>query len=538
MESSKPPDSTGSSGDNARKPEPPSRPEREREVAVPEDAVNRGPDQERALSAREHALIVREEALRAREEAVRTSADVERLMGQLREANERLIVTAVQAQTMSEDTRTEAARAKTEIARLMAQVEDANGRLVRATAHAQTMAEHAHTMAEEAERANRLKDEFLGTVSHELRTPLNAILGYARMLRDGTVKRDRETRAAEIIERNATALTQIVEDVLDVSRIISGKTRLNVQCVELAAVVNEAVETVRPTVDAKGVQLQTVVDPRHPIVSGDPDRLQQVVWNLLSNAVKFTPSGGQIHLWLERTNSHVDIVVRDTGRGIRPDFLPHVFERFRQADGRVSREYNGLGLGLAISRHLVELHGGTIHAASDGEGKGATFRVRLPLMMAATKSQRDPGRGPQQTKRPGGDTTLARLDGIHVLAVDDEEDSLTLLREILETAGAQVTTAASGQEALDAVQNIAPSVIIADIGLPGTDGFELIRRIRQWPTRSIREMPAAALTAYARSEDRQRALRSGFQMHLAKPIDPGELVAAVAAIARRQHLDT
>jgi CheY-like chemotaxis protein len=398
-------------------------------------------------------------------------------------------------------------------------------------------AAHAQTMAEEAERANRLKDEFLGTVSHELRTPLNAILGYARMLRDGTIKRDRETRAAEIIERNATALTQIVEDVLDVSRIISGKTRLNVQRVELAAVLNEALETIRPAVDAKGVQLQTVVDPRHPIVAGDPDRLQQVVWNLLSNAVKFTPSGGRIHLWLERTNSHVDIVVRDTGRGIRPDFLPHVFERFRQADGRVSREYNGLGLGLAISRHIIELHGGTIQAASGGEGKGATFRVRLPLMIAATESQRDPGREPQQTTPRGGNTTLARLDGIRVLAVDDEEDSLTLLREILETAGAQVTSVASSQEALDVVEKMAPCVIIADIGLPGMDGFELIRRIRQWPERSIREVPAAALTAYARSEDRERALRSGFQMHLAKPIDPGALVAAVAAIARRQHID-
>src|SRR5713101_4116006 len=285
MAPSKPPDSTRSSGDNAMKPEPPSRPEREREVAIREDAANRGPDQERALSARENALILREEALRAREDAARTGADVERLMGQLREANERLIVTAVQAQSMSEETRKETARAETEIARLMGQVREANERLVAATAHAQTMAEHAQTMAEEAERANRLKDEFLGTISHELRTPLNAILGYARMLHNGTVKRDRETRAVEIIERNATALTQIVEDVLDVSRIISGKTRLNVQSVELAAVVNEAVETVRPTAEAKGVRVLTVVDPRHPTVSGDPARLQQVVWNLLSNAV-------------------------------------------------------------------------------------------------------------------------------------------------------------------------------------------------------------------------------------------------------------
>ncbi len=525
MDSFKPPDSTGSSGNDAMKSEPPSRPEREREVAVREDTANRVPDRERALSAREDAVIVREKALRAREDAARTSADVERLMGRLREANERLIVTAVQAQTMSEETREETTRAKTEIEELMGQVREAHERLVAATAHAQTM-------AEEAERANRLKDEFLGTISHELRTPLNAILGYARMLHVGAIERDRETRAAAIIERNATALTQIVEDVLDVSRIISGKTRLNIQRVELAEVVNDSVAAIRPAIDAKGVMVLTVAEPRHPIVSGDPDRLQQVVWNLLSNAVKFTPSGGRVHVWLERTNSHVEIVVRDTGRGIRPDFLPHVFERFRQADSRPSREYGGLGLGLAISRHIVELHGGTIYAASDGEGKGATFRVRLPLMMAATEPRREATRGPQRTEPRGGDTTLARLDGIHVLAVDDEEDSLTLLRDILETAGAQVTAVASSQEALDAVEKKAPSVVIADIGLPGTDGFELIRRIRQWPERSIREMPAAALTAYARSEDRLRALRSGFHMHLAKPVDPGELVAAVAALAR------
>jgi signal transduction histidine kinase/ActR/RegA family two-component response regulator len=515
------------------------------EVAVQADAAIMVPHQQGGLSAREEALhsredavILREEALRAREDAARTSADVERLMGQMREANERLIVAALQAQTLSEETRKEAARAETEIARLMGHVREANERLVAATAHAQTMAERAQTMAEEADHANRLKDEFLGTISHELRTPLNAILGYARMLHNGTVTRDREARAAEIIERNATALTQIVEDVLDVSRIISGGTRLNVQRVELAAVVNEAIETVRPTADAKGVRVLTVVDPRHPIVSGDPARLQQVVWNLLSNAVKFTPSEGRIHLWLERTNSHVEIVVRDTGRGIRPDFLPHVFERFRQADGRVSREYNGLGLGLAISRHLVELHGGTIHAASDGEGTGATFRVRLPMTNVQTAPEGEPTRGHPRPEPGGGDTTRARLDGIHVLAVDDEEDSLTLLREILETAGAQVTTVASSQEALDAVEKMAPGVIIADIGLPRMDGFALIRRIRQWPERSIREIPAAALTAYARSEDRQRALRSGFQMHLAKPIDPGELVAAVAAIARHQPVDT
>jgi signal transduction histidine kinase/ActR/RegA family two-component response regulator len=452
-------------------------------------------------------------------------------MDQMREANERLIVAAVQAQTMSDETREEAARAKSEIEQLMGQLREANERLVAATARAQTM-------VEEAERANRLKDEFLGTISHELRTPLNAILGYTHMLRTGAMKRDRQTRAVEIVERNATALAQIVEDVLDVSRIVSGKIRLKAQRIDVSAVVDEAVATVRPTADAKGVGVQTIVDPRSLIASGDPDRLQQVVWNLLSNAVKFTPSGGQVRVQLERVNSQVEIVVSDTGCGIRADFLPHVFERFRQADSRFAREYGGLGLGLAISRHIVELHGGTIHAASDGEGKGATFRVRLPVPNVQTEPQGDPTREHSPAEPRGGDTALARLDGIHVLAIDDEQDALTLLREILETAGAQVTTAASGQEALEAVEKIAPSVVIADVGMPGMDGFELIRRIRQWPERSISEMPAAALTAYARSEDRQRALRSGFQMHLAKPINPRELVAAVAALARLQHVDT
>jgi signal transduction histidine kinase len=352
MASSKPPDSTRSS----------TVPHQKRRLSAREEAVH----------SREDAVNLREEALRTSEDAARTGAEMERLMAQMRDANGRLIVAAAQAQTMSEEARDEAARAETEIERLMGQMREVNERLVASTGHAQAM-------VEEAERANRLKDEFLGTISHELRTPLNAILGYASMLRTGEMKRNRRTQALEIVERNATALAHIVEDVLDISRIISGKIELNAQRVDLSAVVDEAVATIRPTADSKAVRLQTVVELGHPIVSGDPDRLRQVMWNLLSNAVKFTPSGGQIHVRLERVSAHVEVVVSDTGRGIRPDFLPHVFERFRQGDASTTREFRGLGLGLAISRQIVELHGGTILAASDGERKGATFRVRLPL---------------------------------------------------------------------------------------------------------------------------------------------------------------
>jgi PAS domain S-box-containing protein len=385
---------------------------------------------------------------------------------------------------------------------------------------------------EEARRASRLKDEFLATLSHELRTPLNAIFGYARMLHSGALAAEKQQRAVAIVERNATALTKIVEDVLDVSRIISGKTRLNVQPVVLSTVIEQAIGTVRPTADAKGVRVQSRIDEVIEPVSGDPDRLLQVIWNLLANAIKFTPRGGRVEVALQRVYSDVEIVVSDTGRGIPPEFMPHVFERFRQADSGLTRASGGLGLGLAIVRHLVELHGGTIDATSEGEGKGATFRIRLPLTMPRQEpfeaERVDSRRAPRRETLPA-----ARLDAVHVVAVDDEEDTLVLLREILETAGAQVTTVASAVEALDALSRNAPDVLIADIGLPVLDGFELIRRVRESPDAAIRQVPAAALTAYARSEDRIRALRSGFQMYFAKPIDPGELVAAIAMLARQ-----
>jgi CheY-like chemotaxis protein len=318
-----------------------------------------------------------------------------------------------------------------------------------------------------------------------------------------------------------------------VSRIITGKTRLDIQPVDVVSVIDHAVATVRPAADAKGVRLQAVLDRQTAPISGDADRLQQVIWNLLSNAVKFTARGGRVQIQLARVNSHVEIVVSDTGIGIAPEFLPYVFDRFRQADSQFSRQHGGLGLGLAICRHLVELHGGLIRAASDGEGTGATFRVHLPVMIVHADRSLDAVREHPRAERSATDPGRGRLNGIHVFAVDDEADALTLLREILEQAGAEVTTLSSAEEALDAMETTVPDALITDIGMPGTDGFELIRRIRQSPDGAIRAVPAAALTAYARSEDRTRTLRSGFQLHLSKPIDPGELVAAVEALIRR-----
>jgi PAS domain S-box-containing protein len=387
-------------------------------------------------------------------------------------------------------------------------------------------------LSADAQAANRTKDEFLAVLSHELRTPLNAIVGYARLLRGGILPPDKAARGLETLERNATWLTQIVEDVLDVSRIVSGKIRLDVQPVELPLIIDNAVATSQPAADAKGVRLQTMVDPSVGPVSGDPGRLQQVVWNLVSNAVKFTPRKGRVQVRLERVNSHVELIVSDTGIGIRPDFLPHVFERFRQADASTTRKTGGLGLGLAIVRHIVEMHGGTVDAASAGEGQGATFRVQLPLMImhpAALETRREHPR----TERREALTSLGDLRGIRVLAIDDEEDALTLLRAVLETAGAEVTTLSSPLTALDCITQVKPHVLVVDLGMPEMDGFELITRIRQSPNAAIRHLPAAALTAFARSEDRTKALRSGFEMHLAKPVDPSELVASVATLARR-----
>jgi PAS domain S-box-containing protein len=387
------------------------------------------------------------------------------------------------------------------------------------------------------QEANRLKDEFLATLSHELRTPLNAILGYARMLRSGVIAPQHVGRAVETIERNATSLTQIVEDVLDVSRFISGKLRLDVQPVDLPDTVRHAVDAVVPAADAKNIRLELVIDPRAGPISGDAERLQQVVWNLLSNAVKFTPKDGKVQVRVERVNSHVEVIVCDTGIGIAPAFLPHVFEHFRQEDASPSRERGGLGLGLGIARQLVEMHGGTIHAASGGPGQGSTFRVTLPLIVAHPELHAVETRVHPAGPAAHDYAAPPDLRGVRVLAVDDDDDARRMVRDILEASGAQVFTAPSGEEALACVANLRPDVLLADIGMPHMDGFALITRIRQHPDACVRALPAAALTAYARSQDRARALRCGFNLHLAKPVDPSELAAAISTLARHTTPD-
>ena len=383
-----------------------------------------------------------------------------------------------------------------------------------------------------AQEASRIKDDFLASLSHELRTPLNAILGYARMLRSGIVAPDRREKAIETIERNATSLTQIVEDVLDISRIVSGKIRLNVQPVDFPDIVRSAVDAVTPAADARGVRIETVLDPEAAPVSGDPERLQQILWNLLSNAVKFTNRGGRVQVRLERVNSHVEVGVSDTGIGISPEFLPHVFERFRQADAGIARERGGLGLGLSIARQLTEMHGGTIEAFSGGVDQGTTFRLKIPLMIVHPIRNEAPRVHPR-SGGIAGTTAVPNLDGLSVLAVDDEADALSLVSDVLQAAGARVTTARSADDALVRLDADVPDVIVADLGMANVDGFQFIGRVRRHSNSRVREIPAAALTAYARAEDRMRALRAGFQIHLAKPIDPAELVTTIAALAKR-----
>jgi signal transduction histidine kinase len=379
-----------------------------------------------------------------------------------------------------------------------------------------------------AEAANRAKDEFLAVVSHELRTPLTPILAWARMLRDRHLDEAGAGRAAEIIERNARSQAQLVEDLLDVSRITAGTLRLSIQQVAIAPVVEAAIEAVRPTAALKGVRVHLERAPDAGMVAGDAERLKQVFWNLLSNAIKFTPRDGEVRVALRRVGSHVEIAVRDTGQGIEPEFLPYVFDRFRQADSTSTRAFGGLGLGLAIVRHLVELHGGEARAESPGVGQGATFTVRLPL--AALDWAPD--------DRNGRDLQGAgpRLDGLRVLAVDDDADTLETMRTLLERSGAEVRAAPSAQAALAVFDTWAPDVVIADIGMPQTDGYELMRQIRARPAGEGTRVPALALTAYARVEDRLQALDAGFQMHLPKPIEPNELIATVANLAEwRAH---
>jgi PAS domain S-box-containing protein len=402
----------------------------------------------------------------------------------------------------------------------------------RARAEAELAAEINERLYRQAEESSRLKEEFLATISHELRTPLNAILGWSRMLRTGLDPAD-AAKALDTIERNARAQAQLIDDLLDVSRIITGKLRMDVRPSDPNAFIEGAIEAVKPAAEAKGVRVQKIMDTGVVTVPGDPVRLQQVVWNLLSNAIKFTPRGGQVQVRMERVDSHLEIVVSDTGQGIPTAFLPHVFDRFRQADQRTTRQHGGMGLGLAIVRHLVELHGGSVFAASPGEDQGSIFRVRLPIIPVyqteGTSGRVHPTARDLTTPVDCPD----RLDGLAVLVVDDEHDTLELLKAGLTQCGAEVVVAGSVAEAFKAIQARTPDVLISDIGMAGEDGYDLIRRLRGLPSEAGGRVPAVALTAYARVEDRLQALRAGYQMHVPKPVELAELVTVIASLVQR-----
>ena len=397
----------------------------------------------------------------------------------------------------------------------------------------------AQAAQKEAEQANRLKDEFLATASHELRTPLTAVVGWSRMLRTGKLDAENSARALESIERNATLQTKLIDDLLDVSRIITGKLTLDRRPLEIAHVVSDAVNTVRPAADAKNIAIETSFDAEAEPVLGDANRLQQVVWNLLSNAVKFTPKNGRIEVALQRVNSEVQVSVGDSGEGISSEFLPYVFDRFSQGDGKSTRSHSGLGLGLAIVRQLVELHGGTVKAHSDGPGRGATFEMRLPVLSINLV----PG-----SKSALSDSTLRgvrttdglsiecppRLDGVRVLVVDDDSDTRQMLKAVLSECQADVITASSAAEAIKEIGQRKPDVLVSDLGMPEQDGYELIKEVRQMESADhTARVPALALTAYAKAEDRVRALTGGYQVHLAKPVEPAEFVLVVANLAGR-----
>jgi PAS domain S-box-containing protein len=380
-----------------------------------------------------------------------------------------------------------------------------------------------------AEEATRLKDEFLATVSHELRTPLNAILGWSRMLRAGSLEPQKASKAVDSILRNAIAQNQIIDDLLDVSRIIAGQLRLDVDVLDINLIVSAAVDVVRPAADAKGVLLQIVLDPEAGQIKGDAGRLQQVLWNLLNNAVKFTPRSGSVAVMLRRENSTIQIEVTDTGKGIAPGFIDRIFDRFTQEESGHSRRTGGLGLGLAIVRHLVELHGGTVEAHSDGEGTGSAFTVRIPL--APVPTTRVEARAPSL---PADEVTFpSEIQGLHVLVLDDERDTRDIAQAVLEQGGATVTLVSSVTEALEAIASRRPDVIISDIAMPDEDGYVFIEKLRALPREQGGRIPAIALTAYVRAEDRRRALSAGFQNHAAKPIEPQELVLVIANLVGR-----
>ncbi|MBD2337016.1 response regulator [Calothrix sp. FACHB-156] len=392
-------------------------------------------------------------------------------------------------------------------------------------------AEARQRSQEAAEAANRIKDEFLAIVSHELRSPLNPILGWAKLLKKRNLNEITTLRAVETIERNAELQAQLIDDLLDISRILRGKLGLNLETVNLATTIEAALETVRLAAEAKSMQIHLNLDYKVAQVKGDSSRLQQVVWNLLSNAIKFTPSGGEIEVKLQQIDSQVEIQVSDTGKGISPDFLPHVFEYFRQADSTITRRSGGLGLGLAIVRQLVELHGGRVWAESLGEDKGATFTVSLPALQKTLRlSARDSDLSQDSYSLS---VPYAPLEGIRVLVVDDDVDTREFLAFLLEQHGAIVTSAASANEALIAIAQSKPDLLLSDLGMPEVDGYALIRKIRSMSAQQGKEIPAIALTAYAAETTQQQVFAAGFQLHIAKPADPSKLIAAIAALVKR-----
>jgi PAS domain S-box-containing protein len=402
----------------------------------------------------------------------------------------------------------------------------------RAEEERELLLESAQAARAEADTANGIKDEFLATLSHELRTPLTSILGWSKLLTDGLLDEQASERALETIVRNARAQRQLIDDLLDISRIITGKLRLAVRPVELAPLIESVVDGVRPAADARSIRLQTALDSRSNQISGDPDRLQQMVWNLLTNAIKFTPEGGYVEVRLERVESHVEITITDTGQGIDPELLPHVFDRFRQSDSSSTRRHGGLGLGLAIVRQLVELHGGTVKVESPGVGEGTTFKVILPLLSVHQElSDMD-----MTHALIGSKTLTARqpsLANLRVLVVEDESDARELIEMVLAGRGAEVVSVGSADEALAEMECGRFDVLVSDIGMPETDGYTLMSKIRQLPKERGGRIPAAALTAYAGIEDRMRALSAGYQIHISKPVEPAELTTVVANLAGR-----
>ncbi|HUE82150.1 MAG TPA: PAS domain S-box protein [Pyrinomonadaceae bacterium] len=386
----------------------------------------------------------------------------------------------------------------------------------------------------EAEEADRLKDEFLATLSHELRTPLTAVLGWASLMRSGDFPEADFHRALEIIERNARSQARLIDDLLDVSRVITGNLRLETSHVNLSGVIEAARDVVRPATDAKGIRLTLDFDPSTPPVNGDPNRLRQVVWNLLLNAIKFTPRGGSVTVKLEPVELQARLTVSDTGEGISPDFLPYVFDRFRQAEASVSRRQGGLGLGLAVVRHLVELHGGSVGVQSEGKGKGAVFTIDLPCV---SEHEDLPDETPV-SEPPSTSDRVKPLDGLRILVVEDDDDSRALVGTLLKNQGAIVSLAESVQEAMKVLEKIVPDVVVSDLGMPDEDGYALIAKLRRLPADKGGIAPAIALTGYATGKDREQALAAGYQMHMAKPIEPEALVAAVAKLSGAEQLSS